>query len=200
MRQVHTPNLLNESEYKINIVVKLITIIFAFAMLAGCVTSTPKQASTASNTNSAKYKYTPVSKKAERSSIIKHVNHEAKNCLALVIYWEARGEGDQGMIAVGSVVLNRVKSPHFPNSVCAVAFEGGETPPCQFSWWCDGKSDRPRNHKQWETALNLADKLLSNKMHDPTGGALFFHNTSVRSSFHSKRQRTARIGNHIFYR
>jgi len=169
-------------------------------MFSGCVSRVPEKPPVTSHTTSTKYNPPLVTKNSKRSSIIKQVNKDTRMCLGLAMYWEARGEGSRGMLAVGSVILNRVESRHFPNSVCGVVYEGGETPPCQFSWWCDGKSDRPRNRAQWQTSLKVADKLLSNQAHDPTGGALFFHSTSVRSSFHRTRQRTAHIGNHIFYR
>ena len=121
-------------------------------------------------------------------------------CMALAMYWEARGEGTLGMMAVGSVVLNRAWHPKFPSSICGVVFQGGETPPCQFSWWCDGKNDRPQNRVQWRSALTLSAVVLARRVKDPTRGALFYHSTSISSSWHSQRQRTTRIGNHVFYR
>ncbi len=127
-------------------------------------------------------------------------DQRAQECLGLAIYWEARGEGSRGMQAVGSVVLNRVASKRFPNDVCAVVYQGGETPPCQFSWWCDGKSDRPRHISQWQAALTTAEDLLASRSRDITRGALYFHSTSVRPSWHKKLKRTVKIGNHIFYR
>jgi spore germination cell wall hydrolase CwlJ-like protein len=181
------------------LLVKLVIIIIGITMFAGCITRPPEKTYTTSQTTSAKYK-NPPTKKPKGLSTFKKVTNKARNCLSLAMYWEALGEGDQGMLAVGSVVLNRVENQQFPNSICGVVHEGGETPPCQFSWWCDGKSDHPRNRRQWQAALNIADKLLSNQLHDPTGGALFFHSTRVRPSFHRTRQRTAHIGNHIFYR
>jgi len=129
---------------------------------------------------------------------VSSVGTQAQHCVALAMYWEARGEGYQGMLAVGSVVLNRVEDDRFPNSVCGVVYQGGETPPCQFSWWCDGKSDRPTNGALWAASLNLANELLAARPSDPTHGALFFHNTSIRAPW--RRERTASIGNHIFYR
>lgn len=71
-----------------------------------------------------------------------HIDPKAQQCLALAMYWEARGEGRRGMVAVGSVVLNRVADNRFPNTLCAFVHQGGEIPPCQFSWWCDCKSDK----------------------------------------------------------
>jgi len=127
-------------------------------------------------------------------------NSRSVECLGLAMYWEARGEGTRGMTAVGSVVLNRVRHPEFPNSVCGVVFQGGESPPCQFSWWCDGKSDRPRNQIQWRSALAVAGYVLARRIKDPTRGALFYHSTSVSSPWHRQRQRTTQIGNHVFYR
>ena len=126
------------------------------------------------------------------------VDPESQRCLALAMYWEARGEGRQGMTAVGSVVLNRVDDARFPNTACGVVYQGGETPPCQFSWWCDGKSDKPVHRALWDSSLTLAADMLKDRPRDPTHGALFFHNTSISNPW--RRTRTARIGNHIFYR
>lgn len=126
------------------------------------------------------------------------IDPQMQHCLALTMYWEARGEGRRGMVAVGSVVLNRVADDRFPSTACAVVYQGGETPPCQFSWWCDGKSDRPTNRLVWGSTLSLAEEMLTDRPRDPTRGALFFHNTSVRKPW--RRERTARVGNHVFYR
>lgn len=147
----------------------LIAAVVCIAALAGCVSANP-----------------PDSDSAQR------------DCLALALYWEARGEGERGMRAVGSVVLNRVDDERFPATVCRVVKQGGEAPPCQFSWWCDGKSDRPRSPKQWAAAQAIADKLLDGKSKDPTRGALFFHNTSIDPNWPYRR--TVRIGNHVFYK
>lgn len=121
-------------------------------------------------------------------------------CLALALYWEARGEPQLGKIAVGWTVLNRVQSSEFPSTPCDVIFEGGEKPPCQFSWWCDGKSDRPRHRNSWIRAQVVAARLLNDPPPDPTHGALFFHSTSIAVPWTRPRTRTAQIGNHIFYR
>lgn len=138
--------------------------------------------------------------KQTRASVTPHRNHQAQQCLALAIYWEARGEGPKGMLAVGSVVLNRMTHEGFPNTACGVVREGGESPPCQFSWWCDGKSDRPTDQPQWQKSLGMADQLLAARPNDPTQGALFFHNTTISTPWLRKRTRTTQIGQHIFYR
>lgn len=121
-------------------------------------------------------------------------------CLALALYWEARGETRRGMVAVGWTILNRAQSSDFPATPCAVVYQGGEQPPCQFSWWCDGKNDRPRDRDSWIQARIIAAQLLMNPPPDPTGKALFYHSTSIGVPWKRKRTRTARIGKHIFYR
>ncbi|MEM7025184.1 MAG: cell wall hydrolase [Pseudomonadota bacterium] len=116
------------------------------------------------------------------------------------MYWEAKSEGPDGMLAVGQVVLNRVSHPEFPDTICGVVRQGGEQPPCQFSWWCDGKSDRPTEADAWSDATRIAEKVLRNPPSDRTRGALFFHNTAIDSPWTLKRTRTVQIGRHVFYR
>ena len=136
-----------------------------------------------------------VASKAEARSL-----KDEHHCLALTLYWEARGEGHRGMTAVGWTVLNRVRSSLFPSTPCDVVFQGGERPPCQFSYWCDGKSDWPRDRHGWKTALVIAATLLVSPPRDPTYGALFYHSIAIRNPWKRKRIRTTRIGRHIFYR
>ena len=107
-------------------------------------------------------------------------------CLASTLYWEARGEGRTAMIAVAWVVLNRKKDPGFPDSVCAVVRQGGENPPCQFSYWCDGEPEIPQNDKLWDLAKSLAEQMLKNPPRDPTGGALYFHSGECQHAVESE--------------
>ena len=123
---------------------------------------------------------------------------EQQHCMALNLYWEARGEGSDGMIAVGWTVLNRMRSRRFPATPCDVVHQGGQRRGCEFSWWCDGRSDRPRDAPSWRLALQLAERVLMAPPPDPTGGALYYHSTSVRPGW--KHARTTRIGEHVFYR
>jgi N-acetylmuramoyl-L-alanine amidase len=125
---------------------------------------------------------------------------QAIGCLALAMYWEAKAEGAEGMRAVAAVVLNRVAHPKFPNTVCGVVRQGGEQPPCQFSWWCDGKSDRPAEADTWALAQRLARAILADRPRDPTRGALFFHSAGISTPWVLPRRRTVQIGHHIFYR
>ena len=123
-----------------------------------------------------------------------------QECLALSMYFEARSEGRRGMLAVGWTVMNRIRSDAFPGTPCRVVRQGGEQPPCQFSWWCDGRSDRPRNRESWDQALEIAARLMTDPPADPTRGALFFHRADVSPAWRHSRTRTVRIGSHIFYR
>ncbi|MDH3642814.1 MAG: cell wall hydrolase [Gammaproteobacteria bacterium] len=163
----------------------------AIAILAGCATApTPAPAPTPARIPAPVTAPTPAQAPVPAPT--------ARHCVAQAMYWEARGEGLRGMQAVGSVILNRVADHRFPGTPCGVVHQGGETPPCQFSWWCDGKSDYPTNRTQWATALTVAEQMLTRRPNDATGGALFFHSTAMRNPW--QRQQTARIGNHVFYR
>jgi len=125
----------------------------------------------------------------------------ATRCMALNLYWEARSEGRKGMLAVGWVVLNRVAHANFPNTVCRVIRQGGEKPPCEWSWWCDGRSDRPTEPKSWARAQKLAKELLEKQPKDPTRGALWFrHQRLGRPRWLRARKMTAHIGHHQFYK
>jgi N-acetylmuramoyl-L-alanine amidase len=123
-----------------------------------------------------------------------------QQCLAMAIYWEARGEGRQGMIAVGWTIMNRARSHQFPQTPCAVVYQGNEYGQCQFSWWCDGKSDRPTDRKSWTKSLIIAAELIVNPPRDPTNGALFYHSNRISRPWVRPRTLTARVGRHIFYR
>lgn len=123
-------------------------------------------------------------------------------CLAMNIYHEARGESIEGRMAVAYVTLNRMASDRFPDSICAVVKQGGETRRhrCQFSWWCDGRSDRPLDQQAWHDSVFSAIDAVMFSQHDTTGKALFYHADYVKPSWARKMTRTSRIGRHIFYR
>ena len=125
---------------------------------------------------------------------------EAVVCLALNIYHEARGEPLEGQVAVAYVVLNRKDRPTFPDTICGVVLQGGEARHwCQFSWYCDGRSDRPLDRVAWERAKAVAMSVLLEE-DDPTGGAVYYHTVDVRPTWASRFTVTATIGRHIFYR
>ena len=123
------------------------------------------------------------------------------HCLALNIYHEARGESEKGKRAVGHVVMNRVTDRRFPTSVCQVVRQGGERRRnrCQFSWWCDGRSDRPRNRTAWNASIEMAHEIIAGLSSDPTGGALWYHADYVQPYWRKAFKRGPKIGQHIFY-
>ena len=123
-------------------------------------------------------------------------------CLALNIYWEARSEPVKGQLAVAHVAMNRVRSRAYPNTVCKVIYQGDRSTPgaCQFSWWCDKRSDQPTEYRAWQTSQNLARRVIDGRSLDPTGGALFYHLHTISPYWSAKKQRIARIGSHIYYR
>lgn len=127
---------------------------------------------------------------------------EEMTCLALNIYFEARSEPVTGMLAVGHVVLNRVAHRNFPDTICGVVRQGGEIVRhrCQFSWWCDGRSDQPRNPVAWDAARLLAWFIYEGFTQDPTGGALWYHAEYVKPFWREAYFRGPKIGRHIFYR
>lgn len=124
-------------------------------------------------------------------------------CLALSVYWEGKTETRKGQLAVAHTVLNRTKSPKFPNTICGVVAQKpeGTKKGCQFSWWCDGKQDEPKDDQDWQEAVDSAKAAMKGEAGDPTGGALFFHSSKIKAPEWAKnRKRLARIGDHIFYR
>lgn len=123
-------------------------------------------------------------------------------CIAVAAYWEAFAEGPDGMTAVAMVVLNRMRDSRFPATACEVVREGGEQPGCQFSFWCDGRSDVPDDPERWLDARRATDVAFGHALRgeDPTGGALYFHSTDIDVPWKVPREETARIGKHVFYR
>jgi len=136
-------------------------------------------------------------------------------CLALNMYHEARDQGIAGKLAVSAVVLNRVGDKRFPNTICEVIKQGptveswkknGKIIPvrhkCQFSWYCDGKSDKPKDKKEYKKTLDLSKMIMDNAVQviDITEGALFYHADYVTPSWARIKQKTTEIGDHIFYK
>lgn len=124
------------------------------------------------------------------------------DCLARNIYFEARLEPTEGRAAVAYVVMNRVADRRWPDSPCAVIRQGGTDhgPLCQFSWYCDGRSNRPRRDGYWDDALVLAEEVYWGRRPDPTDGALWYHATYVKPYWRVGLTPGPRIGSHVFYR
>jgi len=122
-------------------------------------------------------------------------------CLTQAAYYEARGEGADGMRAVAQVVLNRARHPAFPNSVCGVVFQGaGRRVGCQFSFTCDGSMRGPVNRAAWNRARTVASAALSGSVYAGVGNATHFHTTGVSPSWRNSLLRVSQVGSHVFYR
>lgn len=122
-------------------------------------------------------------------------------CLAEALYFEARGESVKGQIAVAEVILNRVDSRKFPNSVCAVVNQGtGRKYACQFTYTCDGLPEHIREPRAYERVSKIARMMLDGAPRKLSGGATYYHTTAVRPSWSRKFRRTAKMGVHVFYR
>lgn len=122
-------------------------------------------------------------------------------CLSEALYHEARGETLIGQVAVAEVILNRVDSRKFPNSVCGVIQQGeSRGKGCQFSYRCDGHSDTMNETKAIKQVRQVAWVMLQGKPRIVTGDATHYHSTAVKPGWSKRLLRTARIGDHIFYR
>ena len=143
------------------------------------------------------------------------IDDKEVTCMAKNIFFEAAIESTAGRLAVAHVTLNRVDSKHFPSTVCAVVYEGphythssGKEFPvrdrCQFSWYCDGKGDEPREGSRlWEDAQELAKYVLlrQEELPDITDGALHYHASYINAPKWAKKKKiTTTIDTHIFYR
>ncbi|WP_392663398.1 cell wall hydrolase [Amaricoccus sp. B4] len=124
------------------------------------------------------------------------------NCLAQAIYFESRGEPVPGQVAVAEVILNRVDSPRYPDTICGVTHQGvvkGRRD-CQFSYACDGRSDMMRDGEARERAGKLAAAMIAGRPRTVTDGATHFHALHVRPGWARQMTKTAAIGHHLFYR
>jgi len=121
-------------------------------------------------------------------------------CLARTVYFESRGRAEREQTAVAWVVLNRAAAEGYPDDVCAVVKQGGSTRPCQFSWFCNGRSNVAGHAREYAQSLNVAQKVLAGEVEDPTGGATMFHNRTVRPSWTRRAQLMAQIGAHFFWK
>ncbi|MCP3748873.1 cell wall hydrolase [Pseudomonas sp. SBB6] len=125
---------------------------------------------------------------------------DAITCLARSIYWESKGGKAADMEAVANVVMNRVGHAGFPDSVCGVVKQGSEQGACQFSWWCDGRSDDVQEEVRYTLAKEIARKALNRQLPDRTGGALYFHDRHVRPDWSKTYARTAETREFLFYK
>ena len=133
---------------------------------------------------------------------------ESLICLALNVYYEARDQPVDGQIAVTNVVMNRVADPRFPNTPCKVIKEGVHSKitgrplrwKCQFTWYCDGKKDKPHDLDAYRWAQIIAQHVGFGESGDITSGSTHYHAISVNPDWNIKKTKIGRIGDHIFYR
>ncbi len=134
---------------------------------------------------------------------------EPITCLAMAIYFEARGEPTVGQVAVAHVIMNRVASDDFPDTVCGVVTEGETytTRPdlpirhqCQFSFYCDGKSDKPTDKGALHWATSIAWGVYHGQIYDPTHGAVYYHADYVHPAWADTKRPVRQISRHIFYK
>lgn len=134
---------------------------------------------------------------------------EQHQCMSLNLYHEARSDSKLGQRAVGWVTLNRVYHSSYPNTICDVVYQAhldSRGNPirnqCQFSWYCDGRSDTPRDLVMWETVQQTAHEIMNEygQVEDFTEGAIMYHASYVNPYWSNSYDRTVRIDTHIFYK
>ena len=138
-----------------------------------------------------------------QAELLAQVFLQQGNCLADAMYYEARGEGRAGQLAIAEVVYNRMRSGYYPNTICGVVFEGSSLRTgCQFSFTCSGDMARRKSAVVWRRAQRLALQVVTGivQLQNTTGGALSFHAEDVAPGWADTMARTVQIGHHIFYR
>ncbi len=124
----------------------------------------------------------------------------AQQCLAEAIYYEAGYEPESGKRAVAQVVLNRMRHPAYPNSVCGVVYQGANDPVCQFSFTCDGSLGRRPSARAWADAQAVARDALAGHVEASVGSATHYHADYVVPRWAYSLGKVRQIGTHIFYR
>ncbi|WP_235560361.1 cell wall hydrolase [Brevundimonas sp. Leaf363] len=125
----------------------------------------------------------------------------ALRCLTQAVYYEAALEPNEGQEGVAQVVLNRVRDPNYPNSVCGVVFQGAERiTGCQFSFTCDGALGQAPVGWAWDRAKRVAERALSGYVATKVGTATHYHADYVHPWWSPTLAKITQIGAHIFYR
>jgi len=143
------------------------------------------------------------SNKASTPDVLDWSERQAQThqCLAEAVYYEARSETKSGQKAVAEVILNRVKSKHYPNTVCGVVYQGAErSSGCQFTFTCDGSTAKMPRGKLWTRSEDVASLALTGAMSNVTGGATHYHTTDIFPHWAPNMRPTRVIGSHQFYR
>src|SRR5438105_4447278 len=126
---------------------------------------------------------------------------QAANCLASAVYYEAGNQDEDGERAVAQVVLNRVRHPAFPGSICGVVYQGSTRPTgCQFTFTCDGSLNRQPDADGWRRAMVVAQGALSGAVYAPVGWATHYHADYVVPYWAATMAKNTVVGAHLFYR
>jgi hypothetical protein len=142
----------------------------------------------------------PEAVRADATARIGAARTRELDCLAEAVYYEARSESARGQAAVAQVVMNRVKKPGFPKTVCGVVFQGARHPGCQFSFACDGSMHASLEAQAWDRARHVAARALAGVALAEVGSATHFHTTDVSPGWTVEMRRVAQVGAHVFYR
>jgi spore germination cell wall hydrolase CwlJ-like protein len=125
-----------------------------------------------------------------------------QQCLTAGVYFEARGEPVKGQAAVAQVILNRVRNPAYPKSVCGVVYQNEKwRNGCQFSFACDGVRERVADKQAWTIAEDVASAVTAGRIWLPdVGSSTHYHATYVHPRWARAMEKMKKIGDHIFYR
>ena len=142
-------------------------------------------------------------KRSEKQKVIaqRRVRLAEENCLARAVYFEARSESELGQLAVAKVILNRVKDPNYPNTICGVVYQGsGSRNSCQFSFACDGLPDDVKQPGAWANSKRIAQMAIAGDAKVAAiGSATNYHADYVKPKWAKNMKRLIKIGHHIFY-
>lgn len=143
----------------------------------------------------------PVDKDAQKAIAMRRFQLAEENCLARAVYFEARSETELGQLAVAKVILNRVKDPEYPKSICGVVYQGsGRRNSCQFSFACDGLPDDVRSAAAWSNSKRIAQMAMSGDAKvAAVGSATNYHADYVNPAWAKSMRRLIKIGHHVFY-
>ncbi|MCG7494350.1 cell wall hydrolase [Thalassobius sp. Cn5-15] len=134
-------------------------------------------------------------------SLPKAQGDEEWACLSEALYFEARGESVKGQFAVAEVIMNRVDSVRFPDTICGVVNQGtGRKYQCQFTYTCDGHAEVVHEQQAYDRVSKVAQLMINDGPRALTDNATYYHTKAVRPSWSRKFARTATIGVHHFYR
>jgi hypothetical protein len=165
------------------------------AILTGLTAPSPGRAATIDGLSMGAPADAPLAAASSRS------RERAMRCLTQAIYYEAGSEPVAGQQAVAQVVLNRLRRPAFPKSVCGVVFEGAwRATGCQFTFTCDGSLYRPPAPDKWARAQSVAAQALGGFVDEQVGDSTHYHASWMTPYWSASLVETTRIGGHVFYR